>query len=68
MWRIRMLVLFMYLRQNSHRYSLGSLQDDKQTVHATIHNQEMKMHEQFMNENTHCTHVIHLQLYNSILN
>ena len=29
MWRIRMLVLFMYLRQNSHRYSLGSLQDRK---------------------------------------
>lgn len=42
MWRIRMLVLFMYLRQNSHRYSLGSLQDDKQTVHVTIHNQENK--------------------------
>ena len=42
-------MLFMYFRQNSHRYSLGSLQDDRQTVHATIHNQEMNLHEQFMN-------------------
>ena len=29
MWRIRMLVLFMYFKQNSHRYSLGSLQNMK---------------------------------------
>ena len=29
MCRIRMLVLFMYLRQNSHRYSFGSLETQK---------------------------------------
>lgn len=36
MWRIKMLVLFMYFRQNSHRYSLGSLQQIEIAISASI--------------------------------